>query len=250
LTIPKRYEISNLLASGEQPYPDLDAETREYLTATIKAHNGLRQMPVHISADGILYDGHQRLKILADLGRKQIVPGEWIINSKVAGREDSYAEAMKINDIGKRQQTGKVRAAAMWEMVRRYRASQARIAKKLGMKQQSVSELMNKYKPADIADMPAERVGLDGRTINVSNIGKDITARDDQPTPYEYRQRIKKGLAQIAGKVSNLSTDAQMCGEFSTFEERDGVIAAIDGIIGTLGAVRDRIAAPGTDTAP
>ena len=32
---------------------------------------------------------------------------------------------------------------------------------------------------------------------------------------------------QIAGKVSNLSTDAQMCGEFSTFEERDAVIAAI-----------------------
>ena len=64
------------------------------------------------------------------------------------------------------------------------------------------------------------------------------------PTPYEYRQRIKKGLQKIAGKVSNLETDSLMCGEFSTFAERDGVITAIDGIIGKLGTARDRFAAP------
>jgi hypothetical protein len=72
----------------------------------------------------------------------------------------------------------------------------------------------------------------------------EMTARDHQPTPYEYRQRVKEALPQIAAKVSNLSTDAQMCGKFSTFEERDGVIAGINGIIGTLTAIAERIMEP------
>jgi hypothetical protein len=251
MTIPKRYDISTLLLNGAQPYKNLDTETREYLAHTISSHGKkLNKMPVLLSADGILYDGHQRLMILAELGRKQIAVGEFLINPKVIGREAAYFEAVKTNQ-NRRHLTGKAKAEAMWEMVREFKLSQTTIAKRLGMRQQSVSELMRKYRPADIADMPTERIGADGRTINVSNIGKgigeDITARDDVPTPYDYRQRIKKGLVQIAGKVSHLSTDAQMCGEFSTYAERDGVITAIDGIIGTLGAVRDKFTAPGGD---
>jgi hypothetical protein len=251
MTIPKRYNISKLLLGGAQPYKNLDAETREYLTHTIASHGRkLTRMPVLLSADGILYDGHQRLMILAELGRKEINVGEFIINPKIVGREAAYIEAVKTNQ-NRRHLDGKAKAAAMWEMVRQFRLSQRAIAKMLGMRQPSVSQLMNKYKPDDFEDMPRERIGEDGRLIDVTNIGmsgkwgtgEDVTARDETPTPYDYRQRIKKTLTQIAAKVSNLSTDAQMCGEFATFEERDGVVTAIDGIIGTLGAVRDKFTA-------
>jgi hypothetical protein len=72
-------------------------------------------------------------------------------------------------------------------------------------------------------------------------------------TPNEYRQRIKKRLNSIALSTSHLVADSQMCGEFATFEERDGVITAITaitGVIATLNAVADKFTTPGTDTTP
>jgi hypothetical protein len=238
MTNPKRHTISSLLLNGAQPYKNLDAETREYLTRTIKSHGNLRRMPVLLSADGILYDGHQRLMILAELGRKEINIGEYLVNPKIVGRKAAYFEAMKTNN-NRRHLTGQAKAEAMWDTVRQFKLSQTTIAKNLGMRQQSVSELMNKYRPKDMEDIPDWTVGEDGRTYRRR---PDITARDDQPTPYEYRQRIKKTLKQIATKASNLSTDAQMCGEFSTFEERDGFITGINGIIATLTTVAERFA--------
>lgn len=248
MTTPKKYRISNLLLGGAQPFKNLDPETREYLTATIKTHGNLRRMPVLLSADGILYDGHQRLMILAELGRKEITAGEFIINPKVAGREQAYEEAMKTN-FNRRHLSGKDKAAAMWELRRQFKLSQTTIARMLDMRQPSVSQLMNRYRPDD-ADTLTETIGEDGRvTINPRRSrDADITAKDDTTvTPYEARQRIKKRLNQIGLSVSHLVADSQSVPGFSTFEERDSVTGQIAGIIGTLTTVADKFAAPPPD---
>lgn len=244
MTTPKKYRIDVLLINGAQPFKNLDAETREYLTATIKAHGNLRKMPVLLSADGILYDGHQRLMILSELGRKEITVGEFIINPKVIGRERAYEEAMRTN-FNRRHLSGKDKATAMWELRRQFKLSQTTIAKMLGMRQPSVSQLMNRYRPDD-ADNLIETIGEDGRvTVNPSRRQKpvtyDITAEDDTaPTPYEARQQLKKQLNKIGASVSHLVADTHSVPNFATFEERDIVIAQIDGIIGTLRTVADK----------
>ena len=214
-TTPKRYDIKNLLVNGAQPYKNLDEETREYLTYTIKSQGrNLRKMPVSISGDGILYDGHQRLQILAHLGKVNIGVGEFIINPKVIGREAAYFEAMKVN-ANRRHLTGRAKAAAMWDLVRHFALSQTTIARHLGMKQQSVSELMNKYRPADIDSMPSERIGEDGRAINVSNIGKDPTKL---PPAYEMRKRLMLSLHKMREAAAHVVADASGCGRLSPYD--------------------------------
>jgi len=243
MTIPKRYRIEHLLVTGVQPFKNLDAETREYLAATIKQHGNLRKMPVLLSADGILYDGHQRLMIAAEvLDRKEIGAGEFIINPKVVGRERAYEEAMRAN-FNRRHLSGKDKAAAMWELRRQFRLSQTTIAKMLGMRQPSVSELMNRYRPED-ADELTQTIGEDGRvTTNPSRRGRsgDITARDETTlTPYNARVQLKNRLNTIGTSVSHLIADAQSVPDFTTFEERDSVLNQIDGIMGNLRTVADK----------
>ena len=56
----KRYSIEELLRNGVQPFDNLTPEQENELEEEIVAKGGnLRYMPVHLSAEGILYDGHQ-----------------------------------------------------------------------------------------------------------------------------------------------------------------------------------------------
>jgi hypothetical protein len=158
----RRYDIAKLLREGEQPFDPLTEEQKFDLRRTIVAHNKrLDKMPVHLSADEILYDGHQRLRILLELDRKTIGEAEVIHNHKVRGRQATRIEAIKIN-WNRRQLTGEAKAAVCWDLVRRWGMSQQLIGDELGMSQQAVSKLMKKY-PAD--DMTGEltTVGADGK---------------------------------------------------------------------------------------
>jgi hypothetical protein len=188
-------------------------------------------MPVLLSADGILYDGHQRLQLLAELGRKAIGVGEFILNPKVVGREAAYMEAIQANQ-NRRHLTGKMKAEAMWNMVRQFKLSQTTIATRLGMRQQSVSELMRKYPPADIDDMPAETVGADGKTYPRG----DVSAKSDQLTPGDYRARLKKQLTTMRVLARNGVDDSAGCGHLDGYE-RAGIaedIAAVKVMLDTI----------------
>jgi hypothetical protein len=251
-TSPASYTIENLLSQSVQPFRDLPPDEFESLMLSLKTQ-GL-QNPILLTEDGFLYDGHQRCKALLRLGRKRILAGDVRVQKGVT-RANMLEHAYASNVVRRHLSTGD-KVAAMHQCVARG-WSQRKIARTFGISQPAVSQLLSnpEYQPENMPEVIITE-GDDGKT-RVRRRGRrrpepeggDVTARDETPTPYEYRQRIKKGLVTIAGKVSNLSTDAQMCGPFSTFEERDGVITAIDGIIGTLTIVRDRFAAPGADPA-
>jgi ParB-like chromosome segregation protein Spo0J len=252
VTEPKFYSIEKLLSQSIQPFRDLPPDEFESLKQSINDRGILN--PVLLTEDGYLYDGHQRLKAMIAIGRKNIAARDTRVQRGVTRK--NMLEHAYTSNIVRRHLSSADKAAAMHQCVARG-WSQTKIARVFGMSQPGVSQLLAAYPPeGELPDVIVTE-GEDGKTYtrrkrkdNIRNDLTDITARDEVPTPYEYRQRIKKGLVAIAGKVSNLSTDAQMCGEFSTFAERDGVITAIDGIIATLTIVRDKFTAPGTDTVP
>jgi ParB-like chromosome segregation protein Spo0J len=244
---PNSYLIEKLLSQSVQPFPDLPPDEFDRLQQSIKDRGLINA--ILLTEDGYLFDGHQRLKAMLAIGRKRIAADNVRVQPKVT-RENMLGYAYASNMV-RRMMSTEEKVARMHQCVK-LGWSQRRIAKEFHVSQPSVSQLLAAY-PLPDGEAPPLIVthGADGKTY--TRVARrranrqDITAADETPTPYEYRQRIKKGLVAIAGKVSNLSTDAQMCGEFATFAERDGVITAINGIIGTLGTVRDKFAAPGAE---
>jgi hypothetical protein len=247
-TAPAFYIIENLLSQSVQPFRDLPPDEFESLMLSLKTQ-GL-QNPILLTEDGFLYDGHQRCKALLRLGRKRISAADIRVQRGVTRAnmlEHAYA-----SNVVRRHLTTADKAVAMHQCVARG-WSQRKIARTFGVSQPAVSQLLavEAYQPENMPDVIITE-GDDGKTRvhrrpkrrPVQPEGGDITTRDDHPTPYEYRQRIKKRLNTIALSVSHLVADSQMCGEFSTFEERDGALAAIAGIVGTLNAVAEKFAAP------
>jgi hypothetical protein len=176
-----RYSIEKLLIEGVQPFQPLTPVELDDLKRDI-ASKGKRldKMPVHLSADDILYDGHQRLRILLELGRKQIGEEELIRNTKIKGRRNAYFEAVKINRQ-RRHLTGEAMSVVIWNMVTEYGMSQTAIGKQIGMKQQSVSELMKKYPPAEGLPKTVSTVGADGKTY--TRTPSRVYEATDDPTP-------------------------------------------------------------------
>jgi ParB-like chromosome segregation protein Spo0J len=67
----QRYSIDKLLANGIQMFDDLDAEELAALGDAIGKKGPLLD-PVSVTADGILIDGHQRLRAMRAQGRAMI----------------------------------------------------------------------------------------------------------------------------------------------------------------------------------
>ena len=68
---PSRYSIEGLLNTSVQPFEDLDDVALKSLGKAI-GKEGPLAVPVSVSSDGILLDGHQRLKGMLKQGRKII----------------------------------------------------------------------------------------------------------------------------------------------------------------------------------
>jgi hypothetical protein len=190
----KRYSIEKLLAEGIQPFQNLTDEQRDDLERDIVSKGKkLDKMPVYLSADEILYDGHQRLLILLKLGRKTIGEDEIIRNPKIKGHRATRMEAIKINR-NRRHLTGKAMADVIWDLVLRYGMSQTAIGKEIGMRQQSVSELMDKY-PPNKDEMPEEIVttGEDGKTY--TRTAPVVTPpKMNRPRPWQYRGKADTAI--------------------------------------------------------
>jgi len=91
---PGRYAIKTLLAAGEQPFADLDDDELDSLGKAIG--KGPLDDPVSVSEDGILLDGHQRLKAMLRSGRTWIQPSDVRIIEGVT-RENALEKAVELN---------------------------------------------------------------------------------------------------------------------------------------------------------
>ena len=247
----KRYSIEELLRNGVQPWFDASPDELETLKHTITQKGGnLRQMPVSLSADDILFDGHQRLQAMLALGRKTISAGEYRRDKKVKGREAAYDEAVQIG-WNRRNLSGKAKAHKCWEYFHKDGLSQGAIAAKIGIKQPSVSELMKKYPeetnrthalgkdgkwyPVDYADYYAKNGSAsDGASGSASD------GDEKQLDEYGYRQRITKNLGKLTNQVANIAADSMVCGVMDPFslsslrEGFDNIKASMDRIVADL----------------
>ena len=139
------YDIKKLLAEGVQPFADLSPEKLAELKANIEEVGMLE--PVKLTADGsMLWDGHQRLVVLLDLGRKRIGAKD-VRRVKGVTRANAEERAVATNAI-RRQLTPPDMAQAMHRLASRG-WDQTRIGKAFGKSQGRVSQLMNEFPPAE-----------------------------------------------------------------------------------------------------
>ncbi len=156
---PARYDIEALLNKGVQPLDDLDPDALKELGKGIG--KGPLAIPVSVTEDGTLIDGHQRLKAMLGNGRKfidandvRVIPGatdanalEWAVRLNVQRRHLTVDQKA---DLAR-----KLQATRGW--------SQGRIAKAFGVSRPAVSQWLAKAAPDDDVDTPTFVTGLDGR---------------------------------------------------------------------------------------
>jgi ParB-like chromosome segregation protein Spo0J len=156
---PSHYSIERLLSQGVQPFPDLPPEDFAVLKEDIRTKGLIN--PVLLTADGYLFDGHQRLKALLALGRKRISAEHVKVMPKV-NRDNMLAHAYASNLV-RRHITTEQKAACMHQLVARG-WSQRRIAKEMSMSQSAVSQLLAAYPPEGGVPEVIITEGEDGKT--------------------------------------------------------------------------------------
>jgi hypothetical protein len=174
---PAKYSIEKLLSGPRaQPWKDMPPEKFEAFKADIKARGQLK--PIDLTVEQFVFNGHQRLRALLALGRKQISAKDVQIHPNVnANNMMDYAIA--INDQS-RDITGADRAAVMHERVRDG-WSQRRIAKAFAVSQAAVSKLMAKYPPDE--DYVAIVSSEDGSRTYTRTPARPETADKTDPAP-------------------------------------------------------------------
>lgn len=159
---PGSYSIEDLLNSGVQPFPDLTDEDLHEMGRSIG--KGPLPIPVSVTADGILIDGHQRLKAMAARGRKRIDAGDVRV-IEGATRGTALDWAIKLN-AARRHLTGPQKAELARRLQRERGWSQGRIAKAFGVARPAVSQWLANY-PAPDGEQPTFVVGLDDKVYDV-----------------------------------------------------------------------------------
>lgn len=195
------YSIDKLLANGEQPWGPLPADIYEALKAEVFANKGRLVVPVIVSARGRLIDGHHRLMIAREYGRKTITEEEVRIDRNV---KDSVAE--RLAAIGyqrnRRQTTSADMAKIARELMREYGWSQGIVASKLAVTPAAVSQWL-KANPDPTFEL-SERTGMDGKTYTVEAAEPEL---DEEPKAKATRRTMKGPDAQVANYRAALVND-------------------------------------------
>lgn len=186
------YSIEKLLSQTVQPFPDLPPEEAEVLRESIRVRGLLN--PVLLTADGYLFDGHQRLKALLALGRQRISADHVKVMPNVT-RDNMLGNAYASNMV-RRMLTTADKAARMHQCAA-MGWSQKRIAKEFSMSQPGVSQLMAAYPAGGDAPEVLITQGEDGKTY--TRIPRGAHAK---PKPWAwggaYARTVRKARKLIA----------------------------------------------------
>jgi DNA-binding transcriptional regulator YdaS (Cro superfamily) len=161
MTDQEPYGIEALLNSGRQPMKDLGKE--EF--AGLRKALGKRPLadPVSLSSDGLLLDGHQRLRAQLANGRTEIGADEVRIIAE-ANAGNAFEWAVRLN-VQRRHLTveDKAELARMLQAERRW--SQGKIAQLFGVSRPAVSQWLSKTAADDAGPVMVE--GTDGKAYPV-----------------------------------------------------------------------------------
>ena len=192
---PSRYSIDKLLADGIQPFADLDADELAALGDGLAGQTVLA-VPIVVTADGILIDGHQRLAALAARGQKTI-GAESVRIIDAASAEDALEWAVTLN-VKRRHLTVDQKA----EVARRLQAergwSQGKIAEAFGVSRPAVSQWL-KY------DQKTGRKveGKDGRTYELDGEEEEAPKPKQVRPPATAGAAVKRETLKIRGEITN-----------------------------------------------
>lgn len=187
---PSRYSIDALLNSGVQPFEDLDDEAITALSKGI-GRTGPLAVPVQITSDGVLIDGHQRLRAMRTAGRKFIDASDVRIVAQ-ANADNAVEWAVRLN-VQRRHLTVEQKATVARRLQRERKWSQRKIADLFGVSQPAVSQWLK-----DDTDRPSTVIGIDG-------VEQPVTP----PKPKQIRDAPKPGAAvsketnRITAEVTN-----------------------------------------------
>lgn len=138
----KRYSIDGLLGHGVQPFADLDDEMFSALTKGLAGNKAALAVPVVITSDGVLVDGHQRLRALRAEGRKFVTADDVRILDQ-ATTANALEWAVRLN-VQRRQLSVEEKA----DIARRLKAEQGwgqrKIGELFGVSQAAVSQWLTK----------------------------------------------------------------------------------------------------------
>ena len=190
---PAFYSIEKLLEQSVQPFPDLPPDEFEILKQSIKDRGLLN--PILLTADGYLFDGHQRLKAMLALNRKRISAESVKVMMGVT-RDNMLGNAYASNMVRRMLSTAD-KAARMHACVA-MGWSQRKIAKEFSMSQPAVSQLMAAYPPADGLPEVIITQGEDGKTYTRTPHTPDPTPPPPPAPPPKPRPFEPDGHASLA----------------------------------------------------
>jgi Homeodomain-like domain len=153
---PTRYKIETLLAEGIQPFPDVDDELLGAIASGLDRKR-VMTVPVILSHDGILLDGHQRLRAMLRNGAVFISANDVRIDDRVTA-DNALEWAVKYN-TQRRHLSVEEKAQTARRLQREYGWSQRQIANAFGVSQPAVSQ----WFAGDDDEGPEEITGVDGK---------------------------------------------------------------------------------------
>lgn len=153
---PLRYNIEKLLASGVQPFDDVDDDMLEAIAGGLKDRQAMT-VPVILSKDGILLDGHQRLRAMLRNGKTYINAKDVRIDGEVTA--ENALEWAVIYNARRRHISVEEKARVARRLQREHGWSQRKIAGVFGVSQPAVSQ----WFAADDEEGPDEITGEDGK---------------------------------------------------------------------------------------
>jgi predicted XRE-type DNA-binding protein len=159
---PTRYSIERLLSHGIQMFEDLDDDELAALGAGIGKKGRLLD-PVTVTADGILVDGHQRLRAMLGQGRAMIDAVDVRVIEATA--TDALEVSIRLN-VARRHLSVEQKANLARRLQHERGWSQGKIAELFGVSRPAVNQWLNKPDTAaELAEMlPQNRVrGTDGK---------------------------------------------------------------------------------------
>lgn len=193
---PARYSLEHLLSRTVQPFPDLPPDEFEALKESIRVKGLLNK--IQLTADGYLWDGHQRCKAMVALGRKRISAKYVEVNPNIT--RDNMLEAAVTSNTVRRMQTTADKADRMHKLAA-MGWSQRKIAREFGMSQPGVSQLMEKYPPVGGTPEVTITEGDDGKTYTRAK-------RESKPSvryaAWEYKGAAGKMLTKVQSEMETL----------------------------------------------
>ena len=188
---PKRYSIDALLNNGVQPFDDLDGEALDAIGKGI----GRKELavPVVITSDGVLVDGHQRLRAIRARGRKTIDAHDVRVLDHVDA-DGALEWAVKLN-VQRRHLTTEQKADVARRLQKERRWTQRKIADLFGVSQPAVSQWLR-----DDDDKPTEVIGKDGVAQRV--LSKRPPRPKPTPDPWDiYNGPMFKAIEQLTARL-------------------------------------------------